>query len=103
MPILVARDVCHENVGTGMIFARVVPSKGVNAYAVRSPASFVASLGHSQLVLKSDGEPAIVALKSAVKAGRPERIVLESPHGESQSNGAAERAIQQVQGHLRTM
>ena len=104
MPDLVARDICHENVGTGMLFARVVPSKGANAYAIKSLASFVASLGHSAFVLKSDSEPAILALKSAVKAERAERIVLEeSPHSESQSNGAAERAIQQVQGHLRTM
>ena len=56
------------------------------------------------MILKSDGEPSIVALKEAVKAERPERIVLEeSPVSESKSNGAVENAVQQVHGQVRTI
>ena len=51
MPILVARDANHDHVGTGMLFARVVPAKGVNQYAVKGLAHDVASLGYSELVL----------------------------------------------------
>merc|ERR1712074_511408 len=64
----------------------------------------IAPLGHPELVLKSDGEPAIIALKDAAKRERGERIVLETPLVyESQANGAIENAIQQVQGQFRVI
>ena len=63
MPIFVARDLLDSTRGTGMIFARVVPQKGVHPYAVRRFAADIALLGHPELVLKSDGEPSIVALR----------------------------------------
>ena len=77
MPILVGRDIADETEGTGMIFARVVPRKGVHPYAVKCLASDIARLGHQRLVLKSDDEPSIVALKEAARCERPERIVME--------------------------
>ena len=56
------------------------------------------------MILKSDGEPSIVALKEAVRLERGERIVLESsPVKESKSNGIIENAIQQVQGQIRAI
>ena len=123
MPILVARDLIDGGHGTGMIFARVVPNKGVQPYAVKNLAADIALLGHPEIVLKSDGEPSIVALKEAVKMERPERIAIESlpadesaklemparmvlessPVKESRSNGAIENAIQQVQGQFRAI
>ena len=101
MPILVTKDAASKK-GTGMVSARVLPAKGVNRYAVSNLASEIAKLGHNEMVLKSDGEPAIIALKQAVKMERSERIVLEeSPVKESRSNGVIENAIQQVQGQIR--
>ena len=77
-----------------MTFAFVVPQKGIHPYAVKSLSNAIALLGHSEFVLRSDGEPSIVALKQAVKLERHERIVSEeSPVKESKSNGAIERAI----------
>ena len=84
-----------------MLFARVFHRKGVNSFAVKRLAGDDQSLGHSELALKSDGEPAIVALEEAVRSERHERIVLEtSPVKESQSNGAIENAVQQVHGQF---
>ena len=104
MPIMVVKDVHTGYCGTGMVFARVVPRKGPHPYAVKRLANDIGLLGHSELVLKSDGEPAIVALKEAAKRERHERIVLEEPPvHESQSNGAAENAILQVQGQFRVI
>ena len=104
MPILVIKDLKQESSGTGMLFAHVVPQKGVQPYAVKTLAGAIAQLGHQEIVLKSDGEPAIVALKEAAKRERNERIVIEaSPVKESRSNGAIESAVQQVQGQFRTM
>ena len=102
LPILVMNDMLKARGGTGHVFARVVPNKGVNEYAVQAVAQQVAQLGHKELIMKSDGEPAIQALKAAVKAERPERIILEqSPVAESKSNGQAENAVQQIQGQFR--
>ena len=54
--------------------------------------------------MKIDGEPAIVTLKQRVKQDRTECLVMEeSPVEDSQSNGAIERTIQQVQGQIRFM
>ena len=104
MPILVGRDIADGVEGTGMIFARVVPRKGVHPYAVKCLASDIARLRHQRIVLKSDDEPAIVALKEAARSERPERTVMEeSPVHDSASNGAIENTIQQVQGQVRTM
>merc|ERR1711873_97560 len=104
MPIMVARDMNHGNVGTGMLFARVVPAKGVQPYAVKSLSADIASLGYSEFVFKSDNEPSVVALKEVVKLERHERIVMEAaPVHESKSNGAIENAVQLVQGQSRSM
>ena len=66
-----------------MLFARVVPSKGVQSYAVKSLASDIALLGHPEIILKSDGEPAIVALKEVAKVESSEsssnRLLLLNP------------------------
>ena len=97
MPILVVKDVLSPGCGTGMVFAHVVPRKGANSYAIKILSKDIAILGHPELVLKSDSEPAIIALKEAAKRERSERIVFESPPiKESQANGAIENAVQQV-------
>ena len=86
-----------QTCGTGMVFARVVPQKGAHAYAVKRFASGVGMLAHPELILKSDGEPAIIALKQAVQRERHERIIMEeSPVHDSKANGGVENAIQQV-------
>ena len=104
MPILVGRDIADEMEGTGMIFARVVPRKGAHPYAVKCLASDIGRLGHQTLVMKSDDEPSIKALKEAARSERPERVIMEeSPVHDSASNGAVENTIQQVQGQFRTM
>ena len=104
VPILVIKDIKQNNTGTGMIFAQVVPQKGVQPFAVKTLAGAVAQLGHQELIMKSDGEPAIIALKEAAKNERSERIVIESsPVKEFKPNGAIEAAVQQVQGQFRTM
>eukprot|EP00969_Alexandrium_andersonii_P062176 2739497-Alexandrium_andersonii.AAC.1 len=55
----------------------------------------IAYLGHRKVVLKSDQEPSIMALKEAVQreCGTSVEVTMEeSPVGERESNGVAERA-----------
>ena len=59
------------------------------------------------MIIKSDQEPSILELIQAVKRERSEDIeemaTEQSPVGEHQSNGQVERAIQSIQGQIRTM
>ena len=59
--------------------------------------------GCDRATLKSDGEPAIVALQEAVKNSRQSDTILEnSPKVDSESNGAADNAVREAEGMIRT-
>ena len=54
--------------------------------------------------IKSDQEPAIMALKTAIAARRVGVTTpIESPARESQCNGAVEQAVRRWRGQLRTL
>ena len=99
MPILVSRDR-----KTKWINAAVVTQKGNCPYAVKRLSEDIGAMGYNRIVLKSDQEPAVKDLKARVKAERSEDIIMEeSPAYEHRSNGEVERAIQTVQGQIRTL
>ncbi len=96
MPVIVMRDGT-----TRMVMAKVVPSKGVNNYAVEVAKKFVEQLGYGRVVLRSNNEPAILALKEAVRRETNVEIVTEEvPIGDHLANGGVENAIKNVQGQL---
>ena len=98
-PILVMEDDT-----TKVITAHMMPRKGPDEYATSRIAQDIRGLGYRKIILKSDQEPAIVALKDSVSAATGiEVIPEESPVGESQSNGRVERAVRTVKGQIRTM
>ena len=103
--VLVAKDS-----KSGAIFAHVVPQKGLDAdgYAVARIVEDIKWLGYAKLLVKSDNEPAIVALcNEALRRLRIEGITQASREGppayDSSSNGAVENAVKAVQGLLRTV
>jgi hypothetical protein len=99
MPILVVRDR-----RTKMAWPHVVPRKGKEGFAVRALARDLRLLGYLRVILKSDGEPSVMALKEAVRVeSECEVVPEESPVGEHQSNGGAEAAVRVVQGQVRAM
>jgi hypothetical protein len=99
MPTLTARDD-----KTGMILSAVVPEKGRCAYAIRKLTDWIEQLGYKKIIIKSDSENSITALKKAVKAESTlEMILEETPVGDHAANGAIESTIKQVQGQFRTM
>ena len=98
-PVIVLKD---RKAGT--VKAHMVEEKGINAFAVKRIGQDLALLGYKRIVFKSDNEPAILALKQAVKNESAVEIVMEeSPVGESASNGEVENAIKQVEGQFRTV
>ncbi len=71
-----------------MLMAKVVPSKGVSECAVEVARRFAEQVGYSKVIMKSDSELVILALKDAVKTETNVEIVMEeSPVGDHQANG----------------
>ena len=125
--ILVAKEKSSK-----MILATVVPMKGASLeYPIRRTMTFLKEigLGGADIVLNSDQENAIKDLLNNIAARRSAKSKIEkteaeevpagcqpcgkeavgrtihesSPVGSSQSNGFIERAIQDVEGQIRTM
>ncbi len=62
----------------------------------------VEGFGHSALILKTDGEPALVAVQSKVIARREARTVPENPPAyDPKANGAIEKGVQDINARLR--
>ena len=98
-PILVMH--CRD---TKLTWARVVLRKGVDPYSIKVMSDMILFTGHKKLILKSDGESSIKALKEAVKNSSNFSMGVEvSPVGDSKANGEIERAIRTVQGQVRTL
>ena len=99
MPILVMKDERSK-----MVTARVVKAKGKDPWAIGRLKYDIELLGYKKIVLRSDGEPAIVALKEAVRRETEVEIVMETtPVDDHQANGVVESAVRQVQGQFRAM
>ncbi len=82
-----------------MIFAHMVPRKGLLAsmHGAVEMIKDIGKLGHREVILKSDNEPALRSVQEEVKRRREDPTILEnSPVGDSRANGAAERAVQAV-------
>ena len=93
---------------TGMTMASVVPVKGTSGqFAAMLVLDFIKECGaaETEILLKTDQEPAIEALMADVVKTRGATItVLEkSPVGSSGSNGVVERGVQSVEGLIRTL
>ena len=86
--------------------AHAVSSEGTPVDSVRFIEKHLQELGCSgrRIVIKGDQEPSINVVQEIVAKSRTEgaTTIESSPVSSSQSNGAVERAIQAVQGQIRT-
>lgn len=101
MPLLTFK--CNK---TKHYSAIVVKNKGANEYAIRRSVEVLKYLAHSRVIYRSDQEPAILELKSAVinEMKQQSEIKPEStPVGDSQSNGIIEKANQDLREQIMTM
>ena len=87
------------------IGAAIVPTKGADEYAVAELKKVICS-GFTEVLVRSDNEPAILALKeqavTALKLAGVSVKVEESALYDSQSNGLAESAVKDAEDAVRT-
>ena len=56
------------------------------------------------MVIKTDGEPALIAVQEAIAANRVHETLVENlPAYDPQANGGAERAVAEVKAQLRAI
>ena len=95
----------------GTTLSLVVPKKGLSEEWVGARVAKAIEdigLGDLMLITKSDGEPAMRTLREVVSRILRERkgggvIEEQSPKGESASNGMIEKAVQEIEGMIRTL
>ena len=93
----------------GRLWAHRVPNKGVSHAASWPPKRILQDLDNAgfqdmRIMTKTDQEPAVIELQTAMKETRPNMIIpINSPAGESESNGRAENSIRRVQEKIRTL
>ena len=108
-PILVMLDE-----STGEKWARAVGQKGLGVdgnmdWLIKDLSEELKSWGHAggeggHIILKTDGEPAIIAVREALARYHGGKVVQEGPpRGESQSNGAVEEAGKTVREYARVL
>lgn len=105
LKILVVKDSMSK-----AISAHAVSCKGIGAdgYAVEKLKRDILWLGYSRVTLRSDNEPAIVALLQEVLRGLKVQVVDQVGEShpaayDSKGNGSVENAVRLVQGLLRTV
>jgi hypothetical protein len=100
MPVLNIKDVWTSKVG-----AEVVPRKGNNEYAAEVVTEFIKRTGYKRIILKSDQENSIMALKDTANAMLPMvNITMElTPVGESSSNAVIESQIRRTTALTRVL
>ena len=90
---------------TAMMFGMLVPKKGVgDEWVERRVAHFINSFGYKTVILRTDNENSILALRKRIAALVDHQVIEEDAiKGESQTNGLAEVGIKIVEGLARTL
>ena len=90
---------------SGCVAAHVCSQKGASdQWLVSRICDDLDMFGHTEIVLKSDGEPAIVQVQNAVKGTRNHPTICQNPPAyDPQANGSAERAVQEVTNQIKAM
>lgn len=88
-----------------MTWATTIPMKGPDLFSVNFMLACLNETGYNRLILKSDGEPSIIALKREVKAKATgiEVILQEAPTGDHSANGAVEVAVRDEKRQARAL
>ena len=97
-PIIVLKDTKSK-----ALFAHACPCKGAHESVVTRLVADLNTLGYKRVLVRTDGEPAILDLWAKVQQQWGGEIAkVESAAGDHDSNGDAEQAVQKVEDEVRT-
>ncbi len=90
---------------SGSVFQHRIEVKGPgDEWLMKKLCKDMEELGRRDNIVKTDGEPAIVAVQSKLQGMRPGRTIPKNPAAYNpQSNGPVEKAVQDVTGHTRAI
>ena len=89
---------------SGRLGAVALPDKSNTLYVQQALKRFVEESGHKRIVMMSDNEPAILAIKDSVAQLLKCEVVPRScPVGDHQSNGHAEVGVREVKRQMRAL
>jgi len=96
--------VVHDS-RSGGIYGIHVDKKGVNARVQAKVIEILNTLGYRRIILKSDQEPSMIAMRRAVQQTweMGEITMEDSPAYDPKSNGAVERSVRTIKEQVRTM
>ena len=99
------RLIIGKDEATGMVIAHQAVCKGPkDSWLMRKIVADMKDMGRPDVVLKTDGEPAIVAVQDEVQSRRSGRTIPRNPAAYNpESNGPCEKAVQDVTGQVRTL
>ena len=100
-----ATAVVGKDEKTKIKFAHICETKGSSdLWAVEKLGADLDRLGYTDVILKSDGEPAIIQLLEELKKRRAHPTIIQHPPAyDPQANGAAENAVQAFMGEVRAL
>ena len=86
-------------------FCHLVSCKGLgDDRIVKKVLQSIRETGNTNMLLKTDGEPAIVQLQEQIITEREHKTIPQNPPAyDPQANGEAERAVQEVKAQLRAI
>ena len=98
--VIIARD--KETLQT---FVHLCLCKGaIDGWVVDRLVEDLATLGHTKVIVKTDGEPALLNVMEAIQEKRSHPTVPKHPPAyDSQANGAIEKAVDDVMAQLRAL
>ena len=91
-------SIVMKDANTGVVFANVIECKGPeDVWTIKKLVNNLDTLGRQNVILKLDGEPALVAVQTKVIRWREGNTVPENqPAYNPESNGAIEKGVQGV-------
>ena len=94
-----------QNESSGYVFTHACLRKGPSDnWMLNKVSEEIELLGHNAIIIKTDGENAIVAVQKELIKRRDKQTIPQNPPAYNpQSNGAVEKAVQDADAQLRCL